>query len=288
MQGELVSTTTADYLRLHGLFCASDKRPMISAAMGSLDSAVLIHGLGGNFYSSRLLLHFAETLINLGVSVVLINTRGHEMINSLTWGGRSQSVGAAFENVDHCRFDLNAWVDFLIERGYDNVLLFGHSLGAIKSLYAQAYAPHPKVKTIVGLSATRLSYSQLIDRANGDLFRQTIERCEKLIADNRENDPIHVPFPFPTWMTPQCYLDKYGPAEKFNWMRFIDKVTIPTLLMFGAKELSDDSAFAGVSEELEQLKLGWNSLTIETIADADHFYTSKFAEADDVIMRWLT
>jgi pimeloyl-ACP methyl ester carboxylesterase len=248
---------------------------------------VLVHGLGGNFYSSRLLHHFAATLLNLGVSVVLVNTRGHEMINTCSWSGRAQSVGAALEDVDHCRFDMNAWADFLIERGFASVMFFGHSLGAIKSLYATAKSPHAKVSAIVGLSPTRLSYHQLIDSPRGRLFRETIGRCQEMIADGRGGEPLQVQFPVATWMTPQCYLDKYGPEEKFNWGRFVGEVSIPTLLMFGEKELADDPAFAGVAEELETLKRGWNPLAIETIPSADHFYTSQFDAVDDVVTRWL-
>jgi pimeloyl-ACP methyl ester carboxylesterase len=287
MHGEIVTVTTKDHLRLHGLFCRSEKRQMVSAEKGSIDAAVMIHGLGGNFYSSRLMFHFAETLKELGVSVGIVNTRGHEMVNTTPWAGRAQSVGAAFEDVDHCRFDLNAWADFLVDRGFGNVMFFGHSLGAIKSLYATAHEPHPKVRSMVGLSATRLSYSSLIDHPDGEPFRETFARSESLIAEGRGDDPIQVKFPFPTWMTPKCYVDKYGPEEKFNWMKFVGKVNIPTLLMFGGLELSDNLAFAGVAEELEELKRGWNTLTIETIEDASHFYSSKFDEASDVITRWL-
>ena len=261
---------------------------MTSPDKGSVDSAVLLHGLGGNFYSSRLLLHFSKTLKKLGISVVIVNTRGHDMINTSTWSGRSRSVGAALENVSDCKSDVQAWVDFLIKRGHNNVLLFGHSLGAIKSLYAQANNPHPKVRAIIGLSATRLSHNKLIDTPRGELFRETIERCRALIEAQKGDEPILVQFPFPTWMTPQCYIDKYGPEETYNWMHFIDKVEIPTLLIFGQKELDDDPAFEGVREELDQLRRGWNPLTIEEVEEADHFYTSKFETVDDLINRWLT
>jgi pimeloyl-ACP methyl ester carboxylesterase len=288
MNGELVSTTTSDYVRLHGFYQRSQSRLMTSAETGSVDAAVLLHGLGGNFYSSRLLLHFSRNLLKLGVSVVNVNTRGHDMINISTWGGRARSVGAALENVGDASLDINAWVEFLIERGHSNVLLFGHSLGAIKSLYMQAHDPHGKVRSIVGLSATRLSYAKLIDSPRGDLFRDTVEHCKTLIEQQRGEDPIHVPFPFPTWMTPRCYVDKYGPAETYNWMKFIDKVDVPTLLLFGQKELDDDPAFEGLREELAPLLSGWNPLTIEEIEAADHFYTSQFDVVDDVISRWLT
>lgn len=288
MQGELVFTTTEDFVRLHGFYSAASVPPATSSSVGSVDAAVILHGLGGNFYSSRLLIHFAETLRKLGISIVIVNTRGHDMINTSTWSGRSQSVGSALENVGHAKFDVSAWVDFMVKRGHHNVLVFGHSLGAIKSLYSQAYQPHPSVKSIICLSATRLSYRQLIASPRGQLFRETIARCESLIAEGRPDDPIHVPFPFPTWMTPQCYLDKYGPEETYNWLRFVERVSVPTLLLFGQKELDLDPAFDGVRAELEALRLKWLPLTIEIVDEADHFYTSRFEAVEDLLRRWLT
>ena len=261
---------------------------MTSTTSGSVDAAVMLHGLGGNFYSSRLLNHFSDTLMKLGISVVIANTRGHDMINTSTWGGRSRSNGAALENVADAKFDIEGWTEFLLDKGHTDILVFGHSLGAIKSLHAQAHQPHTKVRSIIGLSPTRLSYSKLIDSPRGELFRETIQKCTKLIDEQLGETPIHVPFPYPTWMTPKCYIEKYGPAESFNWIRFVNQVEIPTLLVFGQKELDNDPAFEGVRSELVELRDGWNSLTIEEIEEADHFYTSKFEMVSDVMTRWLT
>ena len=288
MKGEIVSVTTKDLVRLHGLYCPTDQRSLVSVGRGSADAAVVLHGLAGNFYSSRLLFYFTDALRKLGVSVVVVNTRGHDMINTSTWAGKARYVGAALENVDDSRLDVNAWVDFLVEGGAANVLMFGHSLGAIKALYAQAHAPHSSVRSLVGLSATRLSYEKLIELPSGDLFRETLDRCADLVDAGRGDEPIQVPFPFPTWMTPRCYLDKYGPGDRFNWMNFVDQIKIPTLLTFGERELRENPAFIGMDKELRDLSQGWNSLTIETIPDADHFYTSKFGELEYAITRWLT
>lgn len=289
MNGELVTTVTPhDYVRLHGFYRRSDTALTTSPDKGSVDAAVVLHGLGGNFYSSRLLLHFSQTLLQLGISVVIVNTRGHDMISTATWSGRSTSIGTALENVSDCQYDIEAWADFLIKRGHQNVLLFGHSLGAIKSFYAQAHRPHPKIRCIIGLSATRLSYKKLIDTERGEKFRETIETCRGLIDNQQGEIPIQVHFPFTTWMTPQCYIDKYGPDETYNWINFIDKIDIPTLMVFGEKELNDDPAFQGVREELDELRKGWNPLTIEEVAEADHFYTSQYESVDDLVTRWLT
>ncbi len=288
MKGELVSTTTTDYVRLHGFYRKSTERLITSTESGSVDAAVLIHGLGGNFYSSRLLLRIASELEALGISVVVVNTRGHDMLNTTAWAGKSKSVGAALENVGDAQFDVPAWVEFLNRQGHQNILVLGHSLGAIKLLYAQAFNPHPKVRAAICLSATRLSYSKLISAPQGEHFRETFNRCQSIVEQGNGEVPIHVTFPYPTWMTPQCYVEKYGPSESFNWLNFIDKIETPTLLVFGQKELNDDLAFVGIRPELDELHRGWNSLTVEEVEDADHFYTAKFTELSAAIVSWLT
>ncbi len=288
MNGELVSTVTSDFVRLHGMYRSSSARLVTSTETGSVDAAVLVHGLGGNFYSSRLLLHLANTLCELGISVVVVNTRGHDMVNTTTWSGKSQSVGAAFEHVDDAQYDIPAWVEFLLGRDHNNVLVLGHSLGAIKTLYAQAHQPHDKIRALICLSATRLSYQKLMAAPQGELFRDTIQRCENLIDQGAGDEPILAPFPYPTWMTPACYIQKYGPKESFNWLNFIDRIEIPTMMLFGEKELNNDAAFAGIRPELEQIRSRWNSISIEEIPDADHFYTAKYQDVDSHLIRWLT
>jgi alpha-beta hydrolase superfamily lysophospholipase len=111
---ELVTVTTSDYVRLHGVYWTSHAPLGSSVAKGGVDSAVIVHGIGGNFYSSRLLNHFAQALRALGISTVTINTRGHDMVNTVSWSGRARTVGSAFEKVDDCRTDLVAWHAFLL------------------------------------------------------------------------------------------------------------------------------------------------------------------------------
>jgi pimeloyl-ACP methyl ester carboxylesterase len=287
---ELVTVTTSDYVRLHGAYTVSQVRlrPAASTSShGSVDAAVLVHGIGGNFYSSRLLNHVAATLQELGISTVLINTRGHEMVNTLSWNGRARSGGSALENVDECRFDLNAWHDFLIDRGHTNVLFLGHSLGAIKSIYCGAYAPPARLRAIIALSPSRLSYQQMLKTSRDGLFAATFAECQQRIAEGRGAEPIPVKYPVATWMTPDCYVDKYGPDEKFNWLNFIHRVTIPSLLVFGEQELAQHPAFIGLEAELESAMRNSPHLQVETIPHADHFYSSKFAMVDDRIFVWL-
>ena len=136
MIGELVNVLTEDKVYLDGLFTASEHAPSTD-----IDAAILVHGLSGNFYKSRLLKHFANVLNSIGISTVLINTRGHDYLNSTQRMGRASTLGAAVEIIDECKHDLFAWCEFLKSRQRDQLMLLGHSLGGICLLYT---SPSPR------------------------------------------------------------------------------------------------------------------------------------------------
>ena len=75
---ELVETTTADGLTLHGAFYRNDRSPDIGLP---LDAVLLVHGVGGNFYSSVLLERLAASFLQCGLTVVCANTRGHDFVS---------------------------------------------------------------------------------------------------------------------------------------------------------------------------------------------------------------
>lgn len=282
MQGQLVNVMTADRVRLDGFYVAAEK-----SVDGSIDAAVITHGLSGNFYGSRLLKHIAEHLSQKGISSVLINTRGHDYLNATVRSGRSQTLGAAFERIDECPCDLNAWVDFLVDRGHQNIILAGHSLGAIKSLYAQAHTPHSNVVGVCGLSATRLSYDGLLASSGGEQFSKWLRIAQEWVAEQRSDDLLFVDFPFATWMSAGAYLEKYGAGDRFNWLNFADQILVPTWLGFGELELNENPAFAGLDEELEQIANRSSHFTIDTIAGADHFYSARYDAATTAVSRWI-
>ena len=282
MHGELVDVMTSDRVRLDGFYMAAK-----GVKDGYLDAAVITHGLSGNFYSSRLLKYLAVHLVDRGISTVIINTRGHDYLNLTVRSGRSQTLGAAYERVDECPQDINAWVEFLTNQGHQNVVLLGHSLGAIKTLYAQAHAPCPEVKAVCGLSATRLSYDALLASPGGDRFSHWLKMAAELVADRRADELMYVDFPFPTWISASAYLEKYGAGDQLNWLNFIQQIRVPTWLGFGELELAENPAFLGLQGELDQVDEGLDNITIETISGADHFYSARFEAVGRAIDDWM-
>src|SRR5437870_7527786 len=131
---DLIQTATRDGLRLDGIFQA----PAVAGSPFGVDALCLLHGTGGNFYSSTLFDAFAEHLLSRGCAVLRANTRGHDGISTAATARGGQRLGAAYEVVDECRHDVAAWLASLRQRTGPRVGLLGHSLGAVKCLYALA------------------------------------------------------------------------------------------------------------------------------------------------------
>ena len=292
MLGELVTVVTEDRVRLDGFFARPpeqgdgfEQEKLLQNR--AVDAAVIVHGLSGNFYKSRLLKHLAHQLVAHGIPTVLANTRGHDYLNSTARMGRAQTLGAAVEVVDEARFDMYAWAEFLGDQNYERILLMGHSLGAIKSLLAQARNPHPKVKALACLSATRLSENALLNSKKGERFGELLDKARALVEQDNGDQLIFVDFPFPTWMSAKAYSLKYGSGESNNWISVAGSIRVPTLCLFGRIELDENPAFIGMENELSQVVDNNPSISVEVIEGADHFYSARALAASEKIIQWL-
>ena len=282
---DLVKTTTSDGVRLDG---ALHLPPHGIDQIVGLDAVICLHGVSGNFYGSTLFERIAPSFLDLGIAVLWGNTRGHDGFNTAITTHQKRRQGAAYETVDECRLDIAAWSNFLIKLGYSRQAICGHSLGAIKGIYNQAHKPIDAVKLIVAASPPRLSYSAFNNAENSTEFFETTATANQYVKDGRPETLMDVKFPFPLLITAGGYLDKYGKQERYNILRFADKVSCPVLFTYGQRELECSGiSFAGVPEALSQLPGARESFKIVTIPDADHSYFGKYELLSKEIVNWL-
>ncbi len=288
MHAELVRTVTRDGLRLDGALFNSVEGTNSKSPAPRVTAALLLHGVGGNFYSSSTFEPLIPKLQDAGITVLTVNTRGHDSVFSANLGNVRRRMGAAYETVDDCRLDVAAWVQFLKSRGHAAVALIGHSLGAIKAVYSQAHEKLPQVAAIVAASPPRLSYSAFINAPESSQFFESFSTAERMTADARGDDLFTGKFPFPLLITARGYIDKYGPAERYNILKFAHQVPCPALFVYGTKELDQGGiAFAGLPDALMSLPSADRRHVI-TIAGADHFYAGLAEQLADQIATWLT
>jgi alpha-beta hydrolase superfamily lysophospholipase len=279
---DLVQTTTRDGIRLDGAY----QSPADPASV-AVDAFCLLHGTGGNFYNSTLLDGLTERLLALGCGVLRVNTRGHDGISSAATARGGRRLGAAYEIVDDCRHDVAAWVEWLRHRAGPRIGLAGHSLGAVKALYSLAQEPAIGAVCVLGLSPPRLSYSTFCAGPQAQDFLATYHEAERRVRNGEPAALLDVKLPLPFVITAAGYVDKYGPDERYDYLRFVAGVPCPTLITLGGAEVETNMAFRGAPEALAAVAARHPRLRVTVLDGADHFYTAARPELAELVESWL-
>ena len=287
---DLVQVTAADGVRLHGALETSptaDSGVGSSAASSAVDVWLCIHGTGSNFYAAATLGGLAPKLLATGAAVLRANTRGHDIICTGPSAGGHALLGAAFERVDEAPLDLKAWVGFLQERGYRRIGLLGHSLGAIKAILTLAADDPPSVTALVAASPPRLSYEHFRQSRRGEEFLRNFAAAERLVAEGRGDELMLVQFPIAYYVSAAGFVDRYGPGERYNILKMLARVAVPTFVTYGSTETQLHEAFQGMPEAVEREATEKNRLQVAVIAGADHQYTACHDTLAAMIAKWL-
>lgn len=279
---EFLAANTSDGLRLHGALVW----PGYDAALapGWPQAVVTLHGAGGNFYSSPPFPDLIAPLLARGVVVLRANTRGHDTIAGA--GGGRLPQGAAYEIVDDCRRDLDAWCKALRDRGLERVALVGHSLGALKAVYGAAYGLSSPVASVVAISPPRLSCRLFLDSARAEEFSAALQQAQALVADDRPLELMRIRFPVPLLISAASYVDKYGPQERYDILRIAKVLKTPTRFIYGGRELDSSPAFAGLPDAIRALLDGSTS-DVQLVDDADHNYSGSTSALAALIDEWF-
>ena len=275
---DLISVTTSDGITLDGAFFPAAEE---ASQPGPLDAMLLIHGSGGRFYAPATRT-MAEDLSQRGYPCLALNTRGHDTVWIDTNG---VPQGNAFEILDISRQDLRAGVDFLAERGYQRIGLLGHSMGAVKVTYYAAWEDDPRVRTVIPISPVRLSYAYYMESPDAKEFQGYLERADQMESEGRAEELMMAEFPIPQYFSAASYLDKHGPAERYNLVTLAPRVQVPLFTIAGSLEthtrlidMASDLALAAVnSPRAEHIIIDGGS----------HSLQNRKQEAALAVLNWL-
>ena len=265
---DLVETWTADGMRLHGAYEEASRQ-----SQNNIDAVILFSGVGSNFYSSSLMTKIGVACREVGADSLSVNTRGHDTVNTMKTRSGGCLQGAAFEIVDDCRHDVDAWINFLAERGKRRIALIGHSLGALKVLYSQTIQPNRAVTSVIAVSPPRLNYELFLTGAKAADFEHSYREASQLAESGNAQMMFQALFPFPMMRSAANFLDKYGPDSRYDLLKYVTAVKTHLMFSFGALEVSTGGvAFAGLDQQIAELD--WpQQPEIIAVEGADHFYS---------------
>jgi len=125
-KNNLLQITTSDGLYLHGYYVPSDDKRVV---------ILHIHGFEGNFYENNFVHILANELEGKSIGFLTVNTRGNGRDTDFnTVDGKCKKIGARYELLEEAHLDITAWLKFLLNEGYKEIVLQGHSLGTIKAV----------------------------------------------------------------------------------------------------------------------------------------------------------
>jgi len=173
VQVKLVHSITSDSVPLDGYLRTPERRP----ADGALDLVICHHGVGSKFYTPSFFDSVGDALLERGCAVLRVNNRGHD--DAFLVGTRT--LGAAYEVVDDCRTDITTWLDYAVAQGFSRIALWGHSLGAVKTVYFLSVQDDPRVVCAIASSPPRFSYEMYSSARDGEHFRTAVSQAQALV-----------------------------------------------------------------------------------------------------------
>jgi len=276
---DLMSTTNSDGLRLDGAFFAP---PPGIQGRGPVEAVLLIHGSAGNFYTASTQA-MAEDLRNRGYACLALNTNAHDTVWHNSGDGRF--YGVAYEILDRSRLDLRAGIDYLWGLGYRRIGILGHSMGAVRVTYYAATESDNRVATAIPISPVRLSYSYYLASPDAAEFQRNVQRANQLVAEGKGDELMAVKFPISQMFSAAAYLDKHGPAERYNLVTLAPRVKIPLFAMSGS--LETHTRLRDIARDLAQAAVNSPRAEYKIVEGGNHGLSSRSQEALAAVLSWL-
>ncbi len=155
---------------------------------------IAITGIHGNFYSNPFYYNIGDTLNSDNIDFIYAQTNDAfgeiETVNVNT--GKRETIGSWNERFSYTDEDIDAYLCFAEEEGYEHIILAGHSLGANKVIYYLSCHHDPRVDHFFLLSPANLTY----------MMSGVTEREKRIIKDQveRGDGDRMLPFPFMGWV----------------------------------------------------------------------------------------
>lgn len=170
MSYPIVHVKTKDDKTLFGLFLESSQTKTIF---------IHTHGTASNFYEEYFVELLSKKMVEKGISFLSANNRGATVYDAY------EKTGTAVELFTDCVKDLDVWIEFAIERGYNKIILSGHSLGTEKVVYYTGFGAYAnKISAVILFApADSLGSHYLQDGEPNTKTAQRVERMLKMAED---------------------------------------------------------------------------------------------------------
>lgn len=284
---------TQDQAELVGLLHTGEKTNKVIIA---------VHGMTSDCLKKRDDI-IARTMVANKIDYFTFNNRGHDAMSYL--GKEMQGVyakqkcGTANEDVKDSYYDIKAAIDEMLEKGYDEIYLQGHSLGCTKIVYTynKLKAKNNEkyinsIKAVMLLSLVDIPRAQEINLAGKYNYMLNYAMEKEKHGEHEQFMPEEA-FIHP--ITVKTYLRYFRDNQEIDFAKYsnpdytypeLNNITVPLFMRWGTVfEMIEQPA-----EELVEMmnkKITNPNKDINFITGANHGYTDKEQELSDEMLKFL-
>ena len=282
MLTDLVEVTTDDGVLLGGAYFA----PTVERRPSPIEAVCFFHGDGGHFYR-KLYLELGARLAAHGIAFLAANRRGHDIVSNGAPDG--PLAGYAHESVNDARLDYAAWLDLLRERGHKNIVIGGHSGGAVRAVYAQSKERYTDVAGVIAVSPGEYDHENLFDLHPGE-FADAYSWCVERVESGDPDAYIRPGMPWGSTWTARAFIDCFNPDNRYSVTRRAAELDCPALFVFGEEECGDGPSRLPVcGAAMRRLRdADYERVAVHVIEGADHGYRERDTQLFAAILGWLS
>ncbi len=272
----LVNVKTSDGLTLHGM--------LTEPTNPSKTIVIHLHGCSGDFYGNSYFELLTNSVVNLGIAYLATNNRGSGVYE---YNEGTIPHGVSLEIFEDCLLDIDAWIEFVVEKGYENIILEGHSYGTEKSVYYMnrgRYAGKVKGVILFGFS-DNVGYQMRYEKQHGKNY---MEEAKELME---KGEPYHLLHDLNAYcgempVSAQTYVTTFHedsedakaiPFRKEKDLLFFQNIHVPILGVISNNE-DGEYTIIPIKEAVELLKSENKLAEAYIINDTNHVFTGKEKE----------
>ena len=249
-----------------------------------------VHGLNGNFYENRFIDVLASSYTSKGYAFLTFNNRGRDFITELLQGNDYTIIGGSLERFKDCILDIEGIVNWVKEKGYNEIILEGHSYGCNKVLYYYNQKEDESIKKIVLLAPCDIP-SEGKKFLSEKEYKIAKEESTRLVNENKENELIDFSVMANGKIAAGTYYNDFLPGGVNDFIRYTDGINgksevlnsldIPVLVIFG--DVDECVLTQSIDIVKGYLSNNINDCNIQVIKGADHSYNDKYNELGEIV-----
>ncbi|MEI6499330.1 MAG: DUF1749 domain-containing protein [bacterium] len=281
----IVRVDTADGLGLHG---------MISVPENQTRTIVInIHGSASNFYHEHFYPALTASITKLGVSFLSTNNRGSGVYD-IEKG--YVATGASLEKFEDSVLDIDAWIEFSLQNGYENIILEGHSFGTEKIVYYMShgkYIDSVSALILLGFSdsvGNQQRYEASINKSYFDEASNLMKNGsgETLLSDRYANAgelPISA-MTYLNFFADGSELSKTLPLRNGTNLEIFKKIHVPIFCVISDNE-NEEYTQIPIKDALALMKNENPMAESAQIPDTNHCFESKENELAMIVSNFI-